>query len=351
MQAAREGELTATERERILKRVVEIQAAEEISDAAVARIIGCGRSTFSQIRRGRYKGDTQRYLRKARQWLEDRDARAATPRTEYVETTVGRLIMTVCRRAWQMPCIGLVITPSGAGKTSALTEFARRRGERAMYIQAGQAASSMLGLIGEIAERLGLATAGARYGVAGLYRMVRQRLAGYYAGGKADPYILLIDEATTLRPSVINMLRNLHDEPCCRAAIVLADTWRLDAELHSKAGMAGGYEQLRSRSGAQYQLRPDVEISAKDVRLVADATLRSIGVSKPLSAAAYKYLHKVAQADGKLRNVAHRIHAVSDVAPEGTAPSWSVHQLDYVATMVGAECQIEHQAVPFGQVA
>ena len=299
---------------------------------------------------GRLQGGPDAILKKGLQWMADRAARIEAPVAGYVATRIGNAIQAVCRRAWEMPCIGRIITPSGCGKTAALQEFARLRGDRALYLQAGQAFSQDSGFLLELASKLGLRPV-ARDTKATLFRAIRDRLAGYYAGGNASPFCLLIDEATTLRPSCLNMLRNLHDDPSCRAAIVLADTWRLDAELHSRTGlrqMAGGYEQLLSRFGAECLLAVDAAISSADVRKVAESLLHKLSHDEPLSQDALKFLTEMAQEGGKLRNVVHRLHAVHDVAIRAGFPArYDVAQLDYVASLVGQKPRREYQTPPF----
>jgi hypothetical protein len=340
--------LTDRQREEVLASLRGLQAAEGLSNAAVSRVLRCSRSTWSQISRGLYQGDADRYLLRSRQWMTERLERAEAPLAEFVETSVGKRILAVCQRAWSVPCIGRVVTPAGCGKTSALLEFVRRRGDRAIYLQAGEAFSTRQGLISELAERLKIPVR-SRSTSASLYRQVRDRLAGYYAGGAADPFCLLVDEATTLQPRALNVLRNLHDDRQVRLAVILADTWRLDAELHSRHGLPGGYEQLRGRCGAVYALPLAEAVSPGDVRLVAEAVLEAVGFEGRLPAESLKYLVSLAAEDGRLWNVVHRIWAVHDLAEQTRCEAqFTIAQLDFAAPLVGAACRMEHAAVPFG---
>lgn len=346
-----DGPLTEKDRQQIRTALREIQAAENVPNSVMARILGCSQPLYSQLVKGTYKGDVDRWLARARQWMADRAERAEMPQVTYVETSIGRAIMTVCRRSWAKSRIGRVITPSGCGKTAALVEFARRRGDRALYLSAGECFSSKRALLGEIARQMGMRHA--RHDkLHELYPRIRDLLAGYYAQGKADPFCLIIDEATTLRADTLNMLRNLSDDPDCRVALVLADTWRLDVELHRPRGIAGGYEQLRSRIGVEFKMRVDDEISLADVKAVADSILDALGHKRRLRESSYRYLSHVTQIDGKFRNLVHRLEAVCEVAEAtGTPAEYSVAQLDYVATLVGHDCQMEHAEPPFGRPA
>ena len=336
----------------LLRQAGEIQASDKLSDNDLAKILGISRATYSQVKAGKYApGGVQGVYRRIASWLTSRAMKAEAPVGDYVNTRVGRYISAVCQRAWQMPTIGLVITRSGAGKTAALTAFVRRAGDRAYYLSAGEAASTKTGMLRELADALGVHV-GHRATSLAIYRDIRQKLADRYAGGKARPVLLIIDEATTLQPAALNMLRNLHDDGRCRLAIVLADTWRLHAELRNTRRLPGGYEQLRGRSGAQYVMGVHEEISAGDVRAVADSVLASLGHKRELSQASYKYLTSLAEMDGALRNVVHRLHAVHDLAEaSGAAPTYRVAELDIVAPLVGHAQQIPDAENPFEDAA
>jgi len=338
--------LTDTQRSEIIRRAGEVQVAEEISNRTLGKIIGCSQAVWSQVRSGKYKGDSDKYLAAAAEWLEGR-LRPEAPLADYAETFIGRQIHAVCARAHQMPCIGLVVCRSGVGKTIALRNYvAAQDARRCLYFQAGEAFSTKASMIASIRERLGLSYTKAT-GRSGSYSRVRHHLAGLYAGGRAAPALIVVDEATTLQASAINMLRNLHDDPAVSCGLVLADTWRIDTEFRSrrKVGMTGGYEQLRSRCGAQYLMDARAEVSATDVRAVTDAICRSLGHKRRLAAASYKHLHRLAQRDGALRNVLHRLHAVHDLAlSQGIDPTYSLAELDYVAPLVGGTCELDTSA-------
>jgi len=328
--------------------VVAVQEAEGLSNRQVARILDCSPAVWSQIRSGKYAGDAAKYLARAAQWLRERRDRRAGAESAYVETSIGRAIMAVCARAWQLPCIGRVVTESGAGKTAALAEFARRRGNQALYLAVGELVADKRGLLADLAARLsvGLPRRPTAYDRAAA---VRRRFADSYAEGKGTPFLVLVDEATVLAPSAINLLRNFHDDPLCRCGVVLADTARLDAYLRSPAGIAGGNEQLRSRCGAVYAHGKGEEIPLADVKAVAGSVLAQMDFPPSrMEHEAWKYLHRLAQKDGRLRNIVYRLTAVRDVAESvGAKPAYSARELDFAATLVGERCELDHPAPPF----
>ncbi len=345
--AVTDDTLTDAQQADLLAAILSLQEMERISDGTMAKILRCSLAVWSQVKRGIYTGNTAKFLIRGREWMAQRVERQAAPATPYVKTNIGERIMAACRRAWELPCIAKIVGPAGCGKTAALMEFVRRRGDRALYLQCGVAFNTKVGLIMELADRLKI-TQSNRMGSSGVYRAIRDRLAKYYAAGENDPFVLVVDEATTLKPNALEVLRNLHDDPACRVAVILADTARLEGELASRHGIAGGYEQLTRRFGAQYVLRADAAIDRKDVAAVADSTLDALGFSGKLDRHALDYLCEIAQEPGKLGNVVYRLHAVHGVLSQsGQEPAYGVVELDFVADLVGARRRYPDQAPAF----
>jgi len=343
-------EFEVSERKEIIREVESIQASEDLSNKVIGHFLGCSSAVWSQIRAGTYPGKTDKYLAAAKQWLKDRGDRTESPETEYVETTISRRILAVCQHAWEMPTIGLIVTPSGCGKTAALLEFARERGKTAIYISVGEWFNAKFGLLRELARHLGIAPKSSQT-IETLGDEVRKNLAALYNGGVGTPMTLIVDEATGLKPNALNLLRNFHDDPACRCPVILADTWRLDAALRSPHGIAGGNEQLRTRGRACYAFRLDEKVPEADVRAVAESVVRGLGHRGGLPRESIRFLagDGVGQADGRLRNVVARLHACYRIADKlGAEPIFDVAQLDYVAELVGSKCELKHESPPFG---
>ncbi|HUU90182.1 MAG TPA: ATP-binding protein [Phycisphaerae bacterium] len=356
-----EPKLTAEEMRELMLRVQEIQTLEHLTDGEVGGIVGYSGPVINQLKKLKYRGDSQKVLKRLRKWLDERAAQDPMTPGLFVRTSIADLILGVCTRATRRQTIGLVITPAGVGKTEALRECARRLGDRCLLLVGGESCNSKTALAWELADRLGVSVPN-RSGTAAVVRAVKKRLASLYAGGRAAPITILVDESTSIQPTAINLLRNLHDDPTTRCPLVLADTWRLDAQLHSQRGLPGGYEQLRSRAGAQVRWTVDRPIPLDDVRAVAESVLRSIDVSRRLPAASLRFLHEhvanrfvrdggrkeLVLRDGALRNVMQRLHAAADVAEAvGREPAFSVAELDYVAGLVGHAQEQPEAASPF----
>lgn len=335
----------------VLGRLRDLQLAERLSNRAMAGILGCSPATWSQICSGTYRGDVGRYLDAGVRWEEDRANRVAAAKAGYVDTSISRKILAVCHRAWSMPTIGRVITPSGCGKTVALREFLRRWPDRTLLLQAGEFLKTPQALLGAICRGLGLGDPFTTT-IAETEWRVREKLRKRFNGGVGVPFTILVDEAHSVNAAGLNFLRNLHDDPEAGVALVLADTSRFNIFLYSARGIAGGNEQLRARFGAVCEVGEDAKIPAADVRAVADSLVAGLGHRAPLSPESLKFLVKVAQGGGHFRDVSKRLHAVRDVAAAEDAELEYTHaQLDFVATLVGEACEMEHPQPPFARAA
>ncbi len=342
MELATEGRLTEQQRKDIRRALGEYMTAEALKPRAVARMLGVSESLLSGIRKGTYAADPDPWLRKIAALIADSAHKtAAAPPTSFVATTEARRILACCLRAVQMPCIAKIIGPSGIGKSEAFREFARRRGDRATYIQAGAALAGIRGVMELISRSLRLRLP-QRISNAGMYLAIREDLARRYGGGAASPHSIIVDEATTLSGQALRLLRDLHDDPDVRAAVILGDTARLDDMVGDRRNVAGGYDQIRSRFGAVYFKRASEEISEEDVRLVADGALEALGHSRRLPAASYRYLARLANSEGTYRNVVYRLQTAAALA-EGRdkEPAYSVAELDFAGLMLGREASPE----------
>jgi len=345
----------------VLAEVERVRRADGISLEALGRVIGRSGSTLSQVVSGKYAGDAGRVIKALAAWLEDAGHRSPGD-VPFAATSVARRILTVCDLAVCQVKMGLVVTPSGSGKTAALREFSRQRPDRRLYLTTGELVTTKLGLLAELVARLGLEKALPRG--ATTYektRAVRDRLAALYSGGRYPPFVIIVDEATTLQPSALNLLRGLYDDPEVRAVVILADTWRLESALHSARGIPGGTEQLRSRCGAQYRMavsgRGPAAISRADVQAIGRAVLGRSGFEGGLPDSSWTYLYGLVieskdgawrLRDGGLRNVVDRLDTCRDTAVRlGVEPTYSVAELDEVADLVGQTRQYEPTAGVF----
>lgn len=340
---------SAAERTAIVREAGRLQKRHKVSNARLAAILDCSAAVWSQVRGGKYAGDTDAYLARALRWVRDRADWSGPAEPAFAETSIARRILAVCERAWRLPAIGLVVTPAGCGKTIALAEYARRHPGRAMHVSLGPCSNTARGILEEIAERLGVAWA-KRDTTGDLARGVRRRLAVRYAGGVGGPLVLLLDETTEVSPAVIRTLRAFHDDPTCRLGLVLAGTEELDSQLARRNWVPGGTAQLRRRVRAAYRLGSPPKIARADVRAVTGALLEGMGLggAEP-PAEAWKYLEALARCPGAFGNLEARLLAVRDAAAgAGTRPTFSEAEIDYIGPDVGQSRRYRYRECPFG---
>ena len=330
--------------------LIDKDSEDPLSLADVARMSGVNRSIVSELMKDKYSGNADKHLERLEVFIRRLEYKTATPSGIYVPTLIGDQIDLVCNMAIRMPCIGIVKTPSGWGKTSALmAKAAEQTEDHCTYIQAGQVIRTPKAILTELAVRLGVSM-GPNSHQDKLYRDVKNALVAAYRGGRNPSHLIIIDEATTLSPQTINTLRNLHDEPTCKPAIVLADTVaRMDSFLHSRSreAMAGGNEQLRRRAKAQFIKTVADEIERGDVAAVTDAYLKQLGHNRRLNVSSYTYLHELANMPGALGNVTARLQAINVYTKAaGYVPSYTVDQLDYIGSLTGGHQRDEWDSKP-----
>jgi hypothetical protein len=339
-----QGPMTADEREVARAAASEWQAAHGLSNKEVGGIIGCSAALWSQIKNsnGIYAGEAaDRYLRVAIEAMREHEIRKPKPEGEFVETRLARQVLMVCEMARTCESIGLIVAPSGMGKSAALMQHVQARQPRACYINGGQAVRDPRALMHELSRKT-RAGHGHR-SVARHFEEIRDILATYRAGGKADPFVIVIDEAQALSPRSLDLLRNLHDDGDARPCLILAGTWSLDDELNRRDRLAGGYEQIRSRSQTQLRIAEGAQVDAEDVRRIAEATVASLGWTGTLSDGALRMLTDLAGKPGHLRNVVVRLRTVQQWAELSyIEPTFDIYQIDYVAPMNGGKCQLDH---------
>jgi hypothetical protein len=97
------------------------RARTNVSWAFIARSIGVGAGTLSEVLRDCYAGNWQQVILDVDRWLEDEHKREQAPKpAAFVWTRVAEEIRTVAESAIALKTIGAVYGPSGVGKTLAL---------------------------------------------------------------------------------------------------------------------------------------------------------------------------------------------------------------------------------------
>lgn len=161
----------------------------------------------------------------------------------FVETSVYKLVVAVCKRARAYRNFGILPGAVGIGKTRALKEVAAST-PGAILIEADP---DMLpdDLLRDILEALGQTTPNGNIYSASRSILFRTVLAAL----KGSTAILLVDEADHCKPATLEYLRRIRDK--AGVGVVLAGNEGLDAKIFREHGP---FSQIGSRAG----LRPQV---------------------------------------------------------------------------------------------
>src|SRR5690606_20966631 len=130
----------------------------------------------------------------------------------FVETRVARRMLTVVEQAVRLGGIGLIVAPSGIGKSNVF-EAARQVFPGSVVVRVRETCRTGPGLIRHLAQALHVR--GASNSISAQAAVI-QALAG-------TNRLLLIDEAHRLADNALELVRDLHDEGG-NLPIVLAGT-------------------------------------------------------------------------------------------------------------------------------
>lgn len=221
-----------------------------LSQNRVARRIGMSTAAISQWRLGKYAGNVPAVEEAVRRWL-DTGEELEERRLEgalldaHVPMGVTGEISSLLAHAQATADVVLVRAASGAGKTWAARRYAGTR-SGAHYVTMTRAVRSLSGLLGLVAEALGVSgdLASALKAERAVIAALRDRAA-----------LLMVDEAHHLTPRLLDELRCIRDIAGCGLALI-GD--------HSIAMPLARCPQILGRIGGRFEGRrpsdPDVEL-------------------------------------------------------------------------------------------
>jgi DNA transposition AAA+ family ATPase len=217
-----EGEtITEARKADIRRRADEYRKKHGIHQHQIAREIGCGNGTISQVLAGRY-GTTKRgkkvlcddtqYLRRLNNWMElDARRRNLIQNREFVETSVARDIIQVAEIVAETCKLGVCYGPSQLGKSFTLRslEGSDRLGAPILF-RVEESRKRPLPLCRHMCSKLNLKTRGT-------FDVLASRLEGHLDGTKR---MLMFDEAERLTYQAIEWVRDVHDQTGCPVLFV-----------------------------------------------------------------------------------------------------------------------------------
>lgn len=204
----------------------------DYTQAALARLARVSPASLSQILGGTYATPPAPQLVKVRNALDNAGA-ASSDGCVAVRTSVFEVVETACRIARQDRNFSVVSAAVGTGKTFALKHYDRVTPNT--YLVEATPTMTVQSLIKHLARAM--AGYDGKGGIDERFRRIVDKVVN------AD-VLVIIDEAETLTPHVLNTVRRLRD--LANIGVVLAGTEHLTGIIEPKFGQ---FDQIRSRIG------------------------------------------------------------------------------------------------------
>ncbi|WP_257163446.1 AAA family ATPase [Cetobacterium somerae] len=251
----------------LIKELEKFSADKNMSYGKIAKAMGIGQSTLSEVRNGTYKGDPSAVMEKIKDFLErhkekmrrinfscDTDVRK---RVFYAIDLVKKYVASnVSEQIIESAKIAYIVGRAGIGKTHALREYARTYKAKCIFITAENNITDTV-LVRKVAKELGIATNG----------RTEEIKDNIKAAVKFTETLVIIDEGEHLKPKVIDVMRSIADQT--GIGLVIAGTEKLKHQLLSQRGE---YEYLLSRAATIMQLN---SLSTEDVGKIVKKFLGS----------------------------------------------------------------------------
>lgn len=223
--------LTRDEMHHVREHVMGYIKRHQIPRAHLAREIDTSNSTVSMVLRGTYAGKAEAVIRKLNQWIE-RHARRhrASANIDYVHTRIAEDMQTVAHLAFDECAIGVIVAPSGCGKTMVLQVLTEQMQGRYHYCTQDDSPREFMRNLALVNGEPNI-----QCNTAELVRKVVQRLKG-------TNRTQFLDEAHQLPREVFSRIRAIND--LAGVAFVLAGTHEILDKVDDQANSAG---QLQSR--------------------------------------------------------------------------------------------------------
>lgn len=227
------------------------------SQKAVANRCGVSDATINQLRQGVYtaKGDDM--------WLKVGAALGYTPDVWHLADTMNmRTVYQVLSDARDKSMFMAISNKAGSGKSAACKAYARQSDGNVFYIECGE--WTKLQFLNKLCQALGVDPSPGYP-----YDMLLEKVLHFFSRRTGKP-LLIIDQANSLKPSVLSFLIFLYNECEDKLAVVITGTEHLKKMI--KKGVARSYrnyDEIDSRFGRKY-----IELTGAtlaDVRKICNA--------------------------------------------------------------------------------
>ncbi|MDH6457610.1 DNA transposition AAA+ family ATPase [Fusobacterium sp. PH5-7] len=306
------------------------QFSEErgMSYSKIAKAMGIGTSTLSEIRSGKYNGETETIYLKIKAFLSRHEERMK--RINFIaDTEVKKKIYysidlikkyvssNVREELLESAKIAYIIGRAGIGKTKALQEYAKEYEAKIVFITA-ENSDTISTMIRKIATVLKLSNTGNM-------SVIRENIKNKLLFTET---IIIVDEGENLTAKVIDAIRSIADQT--GVGLVIAGTEKLKHKLMTQQG---AYEYLYSRAVIWMMLQ---DLSIADISLITKKFLgndEALYDEKKLTAM-IEYINKVVR--GSARQLSNLLSMATVIAnyPENLEKTNGLLTLDYIKAVV-----------------
>lgn len=299
-----------------------------MSYSKIAKAMGIGTSTLSEIRSGKYNGESETIYLKIKAFLSRHEERMK--RINFIaDTEVKKKIYysidlikkyvssNVREELLESAKIAYIIGRAGIGKTKALQEYAKEYEAKIVFITA-ENSDTISTMIRKIATVLKLSNTGTM-------SVIRENIKNKLLFTET---IIIVDEGENLTAKVIDAIRSIADQT--GVGLVIAGTEKLKHKLMTQQG---AYEYLYSRAVIWMMLQ---DLSIADISLI---TKKFLGNDEPLYdekklTAMIEYINKVVR--GSARQLSNLLSMATVIAnyPENLEKTNGLLTLDYIKAAV-----------------
>ncbi|MDT8324284.1 MAG: AAA family ATPase [Bacteroidota bacterium] len=179
-----------------------LEQNKRVSLTAAARSMGLAGSALSRWSHGKYEGNNEKIAQAVAVFLDREDERGRILHeggVPFITTAVSKSVFGAARKAHLTRSMGLLVGPSGVGKTRSIKEYARRYPD-AILIECNVFAKAR-----EVVTDIHRAVGGSGTG------SDNQMLSDIVERLRGSGRLLIIDEAESLRARTLDGIRRIHD--------------------------------------------------------------------------------------------------------------------------------------------
>lgn len=202
-----------------------------VSQAQLARLAHIKPGTLSQVINDKYPTDASKWIAQIQQAIADYQPTGGGADT-VVETSVYKLVHTACQMAVRNKNFAVCAAYVGTGKTFAAKAYAAAH-NNAHLIEADPTMTTGV-FVDALMQALALPPV----------RTVAAKFANIVKALKGSNSLLIVDEAETLTPKVLHLVRRLRDK--AEIGVVMLGTEYLSGLIQPEHGQ---FDQIRSRVG------------------------------------------------------------------------------------------------------